>query len=263
MSRNYQLVFHSQVASKKPENMVHTDNDCPFCQRESLTDILAEDDDRIWLVNKYRTLEETYQTVVIEAAEHNGDITTYTREKNRAVFKFAMEAWKKTIDSGKYKSVLMYKNFGPYSGGSLRHPHMQIVGLNKIDAYRNIPQESFDGAFFYERYGLKINISDYPIAGFTEFNIIISNVSNTEYFADAVQVVAKYILNDFFNGKCTSYNLFFYRIDEKTVAKIIPRFIVSPYFIGYKIPQVTDHKHNSELGKDLSAKLLHEMGDNS
>ncbi|WP_268871941.1 DUF4931 domain-containing protein [Liquorilactobacillus uvarum] len=259
MSRDCQLVFHPQIASKKPENMVHTNNDCPFCQRELLTDIIEEEQDRIWLVNKYRTLEETYQTVVIETAEHNGDITTYTDVQNRAVFKFALKAWEKTIDSEKFKSVLMYKNFGPYSGGSLRHPHMQIVGLNKIDAYRNIPKESFTGKVFYKRHGLKINISDYPIAGFTEFNVILSNSDSSEIFADAVQTVAKYVLNDYFNGKCTSYNLFFYHVEDRIVAKVVPRFMVSPYFVGFKIPQVNDCKRISQIGKELADKLLFEM----
>ncbi|WP_268870095.1 DUF4931 domain-containing protein [Liquorilactobacillus sucicola] len=259
MSRNCQLIFHPQVASKKPENMVHTGNDCPFCERKQLTGILAEEADRVWLVNKYRTLEDTYQTVVIEAAEHDGDISIYTRQKNRAVFRFALRAWRQTINTGKYKSVLMYKNFGPYSGGSLRHPHMQIVGLDKIDAYESIPAESFSGTAFYVKNGLKVNISDYPIVGFTEFNILLNDIEKIDSFADAVQIVASYVLNEYFGGKCTSYNLFFYHVNNQIVAKLVPRFVVSPYFMGYKIPQVNDHERNTQIGKELAIKLRHEI----
>ncbi|KRL01111.1 hypothetical protein FC81_GL001250 [Liquorilactobacillus capillatus DSM 19910] len=238
--------------------MVNTNNACPFCQRETLAGILAEEEDRIWLENKYRTLDETYQTVIIEAAEHDGDISTYPRSKNRAIFNFALKAWKTIIDSGKYKSVLMYKNFGPYSGGSLRHPHMQIVGLNKIDAYANIRKQNFTGHMFYKDHGVKINISAYPIAGFTEFNIILLDAEKIEPFADIVQTVVNYILNDYFKGRCTSYNLFFYYINSQIVAKIVPRFVVSPYFMGYKIPQVNDSKRNTEIEKELATKLAHE-----
>ncbi|WP_429877890.1 DUF4931 domain-containing protein [Fictibacillus sp. NRS-1165] len=32
--------------------------------------------------------------------------------------------WKKSIQSGHYQFVIFFKNHGPYSGGTLRHPHM-------------------------------------------------------------------------------------------------------------------------------------------
>ena len=31
------------------------------------------------------------------------------------------------------------------SGGSLRHPHMQIIGLNEMDVNENVKLEQFEG----------------------------------------------------------------------------------------------------------------------
>ncbi|HAQ1357583.1 DUF4931 domain-containing protein [Enterococcus gallinarum] len=35
---------------------------------------------------------------------------------------------------------------------------------------------------------------------------------------------------------CESYNLFFFEKEGKYIVKLFPRFIVSPYFVGYKLP---------------------------
>ena len=35
-----------------------------------------------------------------------------------------------------------------------------------------------------------------------------------------------------------SYNLFFYHLGGRTIAKALPRWVVSPYFVGYRLAQV-------------------------
>ncbi|WP_416533183.1 DUF4931 domain-containing protein, partial [Klebsiella pneumoniae] len=40
---------------------------------------------------------------------------------------YLLSKWQLMEESGHYRSVVLYRNFGPLSGGSLRHPHSQIV----------------------------------------------------------------------------------------------------------------------------------------
>ena len=143
MSNEEPLIFHLQVARKKPENIRHPKGYCPFCDRKNLTNILDKDGDCIWLVNKFRTLQDTMQTIIIESKDHLGDQSNYSQLENRKIIKYVLECWQKMINQNKYKSVLLYKNFGQRSGGSLRHPHFQIVGLDKKDGYANISSKNF------------------------------------------------------------------------------------------------------------------------
>ena len=85
---------------------------------------------------------------------------------------------------------------------------------------------------------IELNISERPIIGFTEFNIIIDNISYIDEMANYIQQTVRYILTDFHKG-CSSYNLFFYYLNGKIICKVVPRFVVSPLYVGYKIPQVS------------------------
>ncbi|TGU56026.1 DUF4931 domain-containing protein, partial [Mesorhizobium sp. M00.F.Ca.ET.186.01.1.1] len=107
-----------------------------FCDRGSLTDVLEQRGSMIWLMNKFPVLQDTHQTVLIESEECNGDWSTYSREHVHALLSFGVEKWLEMERSGSFRSVLFFKNHGPYSGGSIRHPHMQIVGLTGYD-YRS------------------------------------------------------------------------------------------------------------------------------
>ncbi|KRK89256.1 hypothetical protein FD17_GL001744 [Lentilactobacillus sunkii DSM 19904] len=252
---NQPLVFDYQAAQGKPENIRHIEGYCPFCDVEHLTNILAQDQDRIWLVNKFRTLEDTFQTVVIESSEHNGGPSTYSVEQNREVFEFAFKCWHKMIISNKYDSTIMYKSFGPLSGGSLRHPHFQIVGLNNYDVYQNIDESNFTGVQIVKDDQVEMTLSTNPIIGFVEINIAIPGVAQIDSLADAVQVVVKYLLNDYMGGRLTSYNLFFYQMAGQFYCKVVPRYATSPYFIGYKISQVQNDDRLDKIAKDIRQRL--------
>lgn len=240
------LVFDTNIAKGKPENIRHPHNDCPFCEPANLTEVLAQSDDRIWLMNKFPTLQATWQTIVIETSDHLGDIATYSRAQNRAIFAFALKHWRATIASGKFESVLLYKNFGPHSGGSLRHPHMQIVGLTDIDGYANVTPANLTGYPIVTTRDLSVTASDQPIMGFVEFNVSAA-WNAVDQLADAVQKVVQYTLNDYFNGRCDSYNLFFYPAKDRVVCKIEPLFNVSPYYIGYRLSQVDTPERMREI----------------
>ena len=259
MSNEEPLIFHLQVARKKPENIRHPKGYCPFCDRKNLTNILDKDGDCIWLVNKIRTLQDTMQTIIIESKDHLGDQSNYSQLENRKIIKYVLECWQKMINQNKYKSVLLYKNFGPRSGGSLRHPHFQIVGLDKKDGYANISSKNFQGVDVVSKNNVQLNISRYPLKGFVEFNVQMSQDGDVATFADYIQSTVKFILSDdFYYGHYDSYNLFFYNIDQKIECKIMPRYVASPYFIGYQISQVNNEESLMQIAEALQKRILAE-----
>ncbi|MBQ7629834.1 MAG: DUF4931 domain-containing protein, partial [Selenomonadaceae bacterium] len=60
------IKFNTDVGRTKPENLVHAENACPFCDVEHLTNIIEVDDDIIFLKNKYNVIETADQFVLIE-----------------------------------------------------------------------------------------------------------------------------------------------------------------------------------------------------
>ncbi|WP_125767879.1 DUF4931 domain-containing protein [Companilactobacillus furfuricola] len=255
MSNKDVLVFEIEQAKGKPENIKHPDGYCPFCDTDHLVNIIDQKDDMIWLDNKFRTLQDTYQTVLIELSDHNGDISTYAQSKNRQVFEYIYQCWNQMIKSGKYTSVLMYKNVGPLSGGSLKHPHFQIIGLEKVNGYKHVEAENFTGMEVYQDDEIELNISEKPIMGFVEFNIVITDPKKIDKLADFVQTTVQYTLDDFYGGKFDSYNIFFYKEYSKIICKVVPRYVVSPYFVGYRLSQRDGDKQVSGIRDVLREKL--------
>lgn len=249
--QNELLQFKMDIGIKKPENIVNKTANCPFCDRENLTDILDTSGSIIYLKNKFPTLEDTLQTVIIESDDCNGDISKYTPSHMKQLLSFAVQKWEDMEQTKEYKSVIFYKNHGPLSGGTLNHPHMQIVGLKNIDYKKKITDIYFEGIKIVSKEGAELNISTHPLMGFREFNIIIDNASYLDEMAVFLQVVTHYLLNNFYKG-LNSYNLFFYKWNGKIICKVIPRFVVSPLFIGYSISQVSNQL---EVHKDQILEL--------
>lgn len=260
------LVFDVVKAKGKPDDNRRPGASCPFCNVDGLENIIRRDGDRIWLQNKFRTLRHTMQTVLIESADHDADITTYEPEELHGVIRFALSCWEQMIDSGDYRSVLMYKNMGPLSGGSLTHAHMQIVGLEKEDGYAEISMKHFEGIDVWRRGRERATISTDPVMGFFEVNVICpqglahgnapEDIEDTNRFADALQTVVRYVLNEHHGGRASSYNLFFYHIEGMTIVKALPRWVVSPYFVGYRLAQC-----NAETTLARDAERLRELLD--
>lgn len=213
------LVFDVQQANGKPDDNRRPGTACPFCDTEELADIIRRDGDCIWLENKFKTLRATRQTVLIESADHDADLVIYEPDELHHVMRFALGCWQQMIDSQQYRSVLMYKNKGPLSGGSLVHPHMQIVGLEQEDGYTSLTSANFEGINVWQQGRISVNISTEPIMGFFEINVSAPqgiaasddarDQAEADLFADAIQVALRYILNEHHGGRAESYNLFF------------------------------------------------------
>lgn len=252
------LIFLPQAANGKPHHLGSEQVGCPFCQYSEEENILKREANMFWVLNKYQTLQDTHQTIIIESDDHNKDISTYSKEENRKLFAFAFNCWAETKNDPQFKSVLFYKNHGPLSGGSLKHPHMQIVGLQAIDGEAQMQPENFDGLTVLSEKDVTINFSTQPIMGFLEINLLVdaNAADGINHLADYVQKTVDYVLNTYHQGRCESYNLFFFERAGKYIAKLTPRFIVSPYFVGYRLSQNFSEEHLLLLKEEFRERLM-------
>ncbi|MDQ0273013.1 DUF4931 domain-containing protein [Cytobacillus purgationiresistens] len=237
---NTHLFFNTGIGVKKPNSIRNKEQKCPFCDREKLTNILAVEDSIILLKNKYPVLENAYQTVLIETDDCDAELSSYSEEHLVKLMTFGLEQWQEIEKTGDFESVIFFKNHGPFSGGSIAHPHMQIVGLHDINYKEKVIDRDFEGLVIDEKDGAVFSLSTSPRIGFYELNVKLGDMNHVAAFAKYVQLAAYYILNDFpFN--CNSYNLFFYKQGEEIYTKIVPRYVTTPIYIGYAIPQVPNN----------------------
>ncbi|HCP15500.1 MAG TPA: DUF4931 domain-containing protein [Peptococcaceae bacterium] len=239
-----QLIFKSSVGRQKPRTL-HLSNpvncDCPFCDRSQLPPVLKEDGNILLVPNKYPIHIGSQPLVLIETDQCDSELSLYSESHLFRVFHMALDTWKEMIESGDYASVLFLKNHGPYSGGSLRHPHMQLIGLKEVDYRRNITHRDFEGPVIWSAPGVRLNLSDHPRIGFYEFNVQLTLRSQWQEMCRLIQKTVQFLLRDYQNGRIDSYNFFFYDLDGIIYCKIMPRLVTTPLFMGYSIPQVCDN----------------------
>ncbi|WP_257347593.1 DUF4931 domain-containing protein [Pseudalkalibacillus decolorationis] len=247
------LHFNKAIASQKPNN-IHQKRACPFCETEGLSEILDSRDSIILVKNKYPVLQDAFQTVLIETDECESELSEYPLEHLYKLIRFGTEKWMEMEQDSRFQSVLFFKNHGPLSGGSVRHPHMQIVGLNNTDYRDNLKEDYFIGNEIHSSNGVQLNLSTKPMIGFTEFNIILTNLNDIEQASKYIQNVLHYVLN-YFNGRgCSSYNLFFYHWLGKIFIKIVPRYATTPLYVGYGLRQVFSNPQDliEDIHKNIS-----------
>ncbi|SFD00216.1 DUF4931 domain-containing protein [Clostridium uliginosum] len=234
------IVFLNDIGKEKPNNFRNNDTQCPFCNRAELEGVIDEKGSFILLKNKYPTLQDTLQLVIIETCSCEIGMGEYSPEYMENLIRFGVKHWLKLEENDEYKSVIFYKNHGPNSGGSIKHAHMQIVGLKSIDYRENLNQKYFDGVEIYRSRSCIVNLSDQPINGFSEFNVIIDDDLNSlNELSNGVRKIVHYILNNYF-AKCDSFNLFFYHWNGKIICKVTPRFTTSPLLLGYSLKQISN-----------------------
>lgn len=237
---NTHLHFNTGIGRQKPNSIRNKEQSCPFCARDQLTDLIAVDGPIILLKNKFPVLEDTHQTVLIETDQCDGELSMYPEEHLIKLIRFGLTHWLEMSQSGEYQSVIFFKNHGPLSGGTIAHPHMQIIGLNNLNYQEKVQASDFEGVTIAEKNGTIFSLSTAPRVGFYEFNVKLGDIQDIQAFAVYIQTAAHYILNAF-PFSCSSYNLFFYELNGQIYAKIVPRFITTPLFIGYFIPQVPNN----------------------
>ena len=299
------LVFRGDKAQGKPENIRNVNGWCPFCHPEQLTDIFRCEGDLIWLMNKYRTIEDTVQTIIVESADHVGDPSNYRADEMRRIMRFSVECWHEMRRHGTYDDVLMFKNFGPLSGGSLRHPHLQIVGLKRGAGIPRPIETLLSGVEVWSSSRARALVAAHPLVGPDEVTLVAQDVhdpASLDELADLLRAAVTYVLSTYRGGRCGSYNLFFYEDEAawrdsvtcdavqngdqqrttagsganiasidmgepagttaapaRIVCRVVPRWPVSPYQIGYGITQVSSAAELSRIAAELRPYILHAM----
>ncbi|WP_408009861.1 DUF4931 domain-containing protein [Pseudalkalibacillus sp. A8] len=238
MKKETILKFDKSIARKKPNN-IHQKKPCPFCVTEGLSELLETQDSIILVKNKYPVVQDAFQTVLIETDDCESELSEYSKPHLFKLIRFGVEKWLEMEEQGSYQSVSFFKNYGPLSGGSVRHPHMQIIGFNDVDYRENLKEDYFIGDEIHCSNGVQLNLSTMPMIGFTEFNIVMNDdLAGIDQAADYIQKTVHYILHHYNGQGCSSYNLFFYHWLGKIFIKIIPRYPTTPLFVGYGFRQV-------------------------
>ena len=247
--------FDVSVGQKKPRTLLDSDTPCPFCDVANLKNIIDTDGTVILLRNKYNVIEGAEQFVIIESDLCSGDMPDYSPAHMRRLVAFSLKHWQNMLASGQYETVLFFKNYGPLSGGTIRHPHMQLVGFKHLNKDLLFEPREFEGVTIAEKNGVCLNAATCPRIGFGELNIIPERDFDIGTLAEFIQISVRYILHHF-NKNCHSYNIFFYDngdCGQKFLVKILPRFATSPLFIGYNIHFLPNNVNI--IVKDLQAMI--------
>ncbi|MDR2832837.1 MAG: DUF4931 domain-containing protein [Streptococcaceae bacterium] len=248
------LVYKRDLGNQKPSDFGKVKDECPFCHYQDVENIIETSKDIIWTQNKYPVLAKTNQTLIIETHDHKANFGTYSPEHAQEVLRFSFAAWEKLKASKKYKSVIFYKNHGPLSGGTLSHAHMQIIGLNEVEAYEFIQPKHFEGIEVCKNNLIKVNFSTQPFCGLRETNVIIEQAD----FPEALPNLSKVIQKTFgyhLEKHIFSFNIFFYDFEGKYIVKFVPRFPTPPYYVGFGIPQVLDEETLKQDAKELAERI--------
>lgn len=257
MERNpleHLLKYNMDIGKTKPNTVRKASTYCPFCDATNLKNILEKRDTMIWLENAYPVLKDTWQTLVIESDKCNDDFSSYSLAYAVNLISFCLEKWDQVKAMNEFASVLLYRNYGRMSGGSIHHPHSQIIGLKNYDYHEDIKHYHFIGTPLLHEESLEINLSIRPIIGFYEINFIIKNHYALHYPVLYMQKTAHYILTQISH----SYNIFYYDFpgDTNLYVKIVPRFLTNPLFVGYMVPQIATEEETTPFIDKLKQAIL-------
>ncbi len=241
------IYFNRKVNLRKPSTIRNQKTSCPFCDHSQLDEILGRQGDMLLVKNKFSTLADANMMVIIESDVCESNMHTYTIEKLEALLRFAINNWIEYEQSGEYQSVALFKNKGLHSSGTIRHPHMQIIGFKDQDCNQQIRIENLQGHDI-KIDDMEFNLSTLPLISFLEFNVKVTSELNK--LAKTISLITKYI-EDTYWGAEASYNMFFYSLNGERFLKIMPRYPTSAINIGYGIVQLYDRKQLEEYEESI------------
>ena len=141
------------------------------------------------------------------------------------------------------------------SGGSIRHPHSQIIGLENYDYHKDITAQNMEGWLLHEDQHVRITLSNHPIIGFFEYNIRFKPDTPVRPVAIRLQQVLRYVLHTLSNLS-QSYNYFFYNLEDGyDYIKVVARYVTTPLYVGYKITQTCDEERAAKIMRDIAPYL--------
>lgn len=254
------IEYNLDIGKTKPDTVHRDESYCPFCDVPHLKNIMDVKGHMIWLENAYPVLKDAWQTLIIETDDCDGDFSTYDNTYAVELIRFGLKKWQyvKALDRFRNGSVVFYRNHGYMSGGTIHHPHSQIVGFEQYDYHDDIKPYHFEGTPILCPKGMEINVSLRPIIGFYEVNLMLRDASQLPEFVYYMQKTADYFASHFIRHN-DSYNIFFYDFpnDSSLYVKIMPRFLTNPLFVGYMIPQISNAEHRNHFIEALKTHLTH------
>ncbi len=247
-----QVEFSYQKNRQKPVTINKNNVSCPFCDRQQMAKIIEERGPFKWIVNKFQTLSDADMTLIIETEKCGQDLGAYSDDYVKNLWDFTIEKYEQMKADPQYKSVILFKNYGFLSGGSLSHPHMQIIGFRSINAKKEIVRNNLTG---YEivKTPILLDISEEPVINFLEYNF---HFQKTE-IAAMTNLLQRFVKSQLQANEHREYgyNLFLYELDDHYVLKYTPRYPVSPFYIGYNIKQVIKQAELIEIKNNICNQL--------
>ncbi len=250
------LEYNLDLGKTKPDTVHRHEKYCPFCDVKNLKNVLETRGHMIWLENAFPVLKDCWQTLIIETDDCDGEFSEYDPAYAVEMIRFGLEKWHQVQAMDRFRSVVFYRNHGYMSGGTIHHPHSQIVGLEKYDYHDDVKLYHLQGHPVLQSPGIEVNLSARPIIGFYEVNLILSDDAQLPLFVRYMQIVSHFMIHDFVWHN-ESYNIFFYTFpdDSKLYVKIVPRFLTNPLYVGYMIPQTANEGHRNRFIERLQKAL--------
>lgn len=87
-------------------------------------------------------------------------------------------------------------------------------------------------------------------------NVKWKNDQQLPRVAELIKISVKYILKGYYDGPCSDYNVFFYKLNDDYFCKVIPRFVVSQYYVGYQLSQCLDMDSLSKIESEIREDYL-------
>ncbi|WP_456364171.1 DUF4931 domain-containing protein [Priestia aryabhattai] len=235
------IIYNTNVGSNKPNTLVNKDYKCPFCDRENLRKeghILRETNEFLIVKNKFPVLKDSDPAVVVEHNSCNEHIGTYSVEYLERLLSFCLNYYEDLQKTGSYKSIAFFKNHGIFSGGSIQHPHMQIIGFHN-NTYE-VNNDEFSGVTILSNQSIEWNFSNKPKSEFFEINLTLKNKEQLNEFCAYLQKSVQFILQ-VLNTKYQCYNLAFQIEEDRIRVKIISRGPTSILLLGFGIHQTPNN----------------------
>ncbi|MGN5650918.1 DUF4931 domain-containing protein [Bacillus sp. Brlt_9] len=249
------ITYRAGTGKSKPNTVFNKESQCPFCNRDSLrleNGIISETEDFMIIKNKFPVLENTYPTVLIEHKNCGEHIGTYSIPYLTKLLTFALDHYHNLAKDPKFTSVLFFKNHGAFSGASINHSHMQVIGIEDKDYRSNLNKSDLEGLTIYADDTFTWNISTQPRNEFFEFNLILKDLNRLDILAIHLQETVNYILNTL-NTKFESFNLAFYITENEIAIKVLSRGPTSVLLLGFGIKQLPNNLEQivHDLNKDI------------
>lgn len=242
------IIFNKKISEQKPNTIRNKKVECPFCKRDKLARALAQNGECLLIENKYPAIKDTDMYVLIESATCEQNIFTYSSEQYAEILTFVITNWLKMKKQAKYQDVVLLKNCGPLSGGSIKHEHMQILAFKKQSVYQQLEIKHLLGLEVLTD-DITIRISDFPLNNYLEINLEFT-LKQIQKLAIYLQITIKYLAS-IYKLEEFSYNLFFYEMKGRLFVKLVSRYAMSPIFLGFKLQQCYDQEQLLEFKDDL------------